>query len=275
MKKTIITTTLLCAASFGANAASIHTGLVNYWSFDGNGEDSASDYAEGASTIEDDMTAGGTAGAASLAAGGLFGGAVDFERTVGVDGRFAAAESVDVNFNAENLTISLWVNFDDNGTRWQGILGKGEGADYRLSAYNRTDNAGYAGGTGDIDSGANVRDGSWHHIVATTTEGGDTQLFVDGVLGGTNTAGASIVDDGNLNSGEFWIGNNPDNTTTDRMWDGLIDDVAQYNRVLSATEVDEIYQAGLLGTSLGAIPEPSSSLLLGLGGIAIVLRRRK
>ena len=49
----------------------------------------------------------------------------------------------------------------------------------------------------------------------------------------------------------------------DRFFNGLIDDVAVYNRALSAQEIYQIY----------SIPEPATLLLLGLGGLALRKRR--
>ena len=59
-------------------------------------------------------------------------------------------------------------------------------------------------------------------------------------------------------------------------FDGAIDDVALWNRVLSADEVEAIFDAGIQGNDLyaaGAIPEPAG---LGLIGLALLgLRKRR
>ena len=47
------------------------------------------------------------------------------------------------------------------------------------------------------------------------------------------------------------------------------------DRVLDLGDVQEIYNAGQAGTSLGAIPEPGLSILAGLAGLALIFRRRK
>lgn len=281
MKTKYILASLLFA-SVGAHAATIHTGLLNYWALDGNGEDSASDFVEGTSTIEDDVTVGGTAGAATiLGSGGLFGGAVDFERGTATDGRLETANvaNADIDFGSESFTTSMWVQFDDNSSgNWQALLVRGEGSNYRLATHrNNTaqmtsnNSAAAAIGAGDIHSGVNIRSGNWHHIVATATPGSTVSLYVDGVL--TGTQASSGITNTNDNGEGLWIGNN--NNAPSRMWDGLIDDVAQWDRALTATEVTEIYDAGIAGVSLGQIPEPTSGLLVGLGSLMVALRRRR
>jgi len=52
-------------------------------------------------------------------------------------------------------------------------------------------------------------------------------------------------------------------------WDGLIDDVAVYNRALTSTEVTELY-------NFQVVPEPSTYALIGMGGLiwlALAVRR--
>jgi len=280
MNKTLLTT-LFAASTVISQGAAIHAGLLNYWSLDGNGADTAGAYAESTSTGADDVTAGGTAGAASIdGAGGLFGGSAVFDRTIGNDGRLAAANSADVNAAGESLTTSLWVQFDTEDAGWQALLGKGEGTNYRIAVENGGDgtnqySAGYAGGTGDVwdDNGTNIQDGNWHHIVAITNNGGGVELYVNGAL---EASGAGPANIGNVNptDGELFIGNNAG--ATNRMWDGRIDDVAQWERALTAQEVSLIYSSGLAGAPLeSVIPEPSTGLLGALAGLLLIARRRR
>lgn len=236
--------------------AQLSNGLLNYWPLDGSGQDTAGTYPRSTSTVADDLVPGGAAGSASItAADGLFGGSGLFQRSTGTDGRLAAAQSDDVNAAGESLSISVWVQFENDDTGWQAILGKGEGANYRVAVENGGGDpqhaAGYAGGTGDAwdNNGVNIQDGAWHHIVATTTNGGGTEVYVDGSLEATSVGPANIQDVSPGN--ELWIGNNAG--ASGRMWDGRIDDVAMWDRVLSAAEVSEIYNAGTGGTPLALL----------------------
>jgi hypothetical protein len=112
-------------------------------------------------------------------------------------------------------------------------------------------------GFGDILSGVgtiSLTDGSWHHVMAVrddTTD--DNIIYVDGVeqgrvnhnyVTGFGSATAS------LNIG--WL-----NTGTGFHFDGLIDEVALYDRALSLTEIQEHRDAGLLGNGIETLrPEP-------------------
>ncbi|CAM4298523.1 LamG domain-containing protein [Flavobacterium terrigena] len=72
-----------------------------------------------------------------------------------------------------------------------------------------------------------VATSNWQHIVVTSKSNG-VQLFVDGTL--ITSANNSSCPD--LNQGNLFIG---------KEYDGLIDDVIIYNRVLSQTEVNQLH----------------------------------
>ena len=109
----------------------------------------------------------------------------------------------------------------------------------------------------------------WHHVVATGSDSaGELKLYVDGVLVDTNS---SLTNDATMNGYQFAVGAArfvQDGGT--RPFDGLIDEFALYGTVLDATAVSTHYNAGIT-----AIPEPSSTALLGLGGLALIMRRRR
>jgi hypothetical protein len=71
------------------------------------------------------------------------------------------------------------------------------------------------------------------------------------------------------------LGGNPD--AGGRGWNGNLDDVAVWNRALNQAEVDSIWAGGTGASiaSLSAVPEPSSVVLLGLSGLALMFRKRR
>jgi hypothetical protein len=92
----------------------------------------------------------------------------------------------------------------------------------------------------------NVLDGNWHHL-AFTYDGPSSQLlcYIDGTLFRTNTVGAPLgpVDFGSLD--DFTIGG-PDQGTHDAntwmgFWDGAIDQFRLYGTVLSASDIQALY----------------------------------
>jgi hypothetical protein len=110
----------------------------------------------------------------------------------------------------------------------------------------------YAGGTTDIPTtvgaGPNVNNGTLHHLVAITENGVSSRLWVDGMLVATNaTPLPALSNDGNL---DLYIGENPG--ARNRYWDGLIDDVAIWNRPLLDSEIASLWNGGT-GASVGSL----------------------
>ncbi len=110
----------------------------------------------------------------------------------------------------------------------------------------------------------------WQHVAQVyTTEGSDTRLdvYVDGVLAITGTQATSSMNFSGLNFGDYRNG------TSDRDWDGMIDEVAIWDRAVTSTEVTELYNLGLNGQ---AIPEPATlGMVAAFGGAMLFLRRRR
>jgi hypothetical protein len=102
----------------------------------------------------------------------------------------------------------------------------------------------------EIASGTTVNDGNWHHVVieryADMT--GTIQLFLDGVSQGTATnAGCAGTITPNLvaiGSDLNWLESNYDPNAGGSYFAGSIDEVAVWNRVLSSTEVSQLYRRG-------------------------------
>src|SRR5262249_26379122 len=86
-----------------------------------------------------------------------------------------------------------------------------------------------------------VNDGQWHHMALTFQSAGTTIMYVDGQQQASGTAPT------------FSFGANDPlrfGTMTDGFWtplNGQLDEVQIFNRVLSATEVQSIYNAGSAG----------------------------
>ena len=150
--------------------------------------------------------------------------------------------------------------------------GTGAGQDLRLghdaSGYLRFEvSSGFA-----LYNGKTLDDGAWH-MAAVIISADDTTSTVDFYLDGDlltptssstraiNTLGASSL---GANFDQVVLGNgNP--TSSTQAWDGFIDEVRVYNTALTETELDSIY---------AAIPEPATFGLVGLMGLACLVRRR-
>ena len=253
--KEYLTILTLFLTAITVNATTVYDGLVNYWALDGNGDDTAGSLPGNANATNDNLVFSGTnANAIALQTfNGRFGGAADFERRAVTDGRLAtsSAPGTDANFDGESMSFSLWAQYENENSSWQALISNGEGSQYRAATRSNTDNAAIAfGGADSPNVAANIRTGNWHHVVGTFDDSTATAtLYLDGSLISSFTTGGSIGGTNNFN--QLFIGNNPD--ANNRQWDGRIDDVAQWSRVLTAAEVVEIYNAGNAGTSLGEI----------------------
>jgi len=76
---------------------------------------------------------------------------------------------------------------------------------------------------------ASVINGKWHHIAATRQDGARVALYVDGQADGDGNSGTGVV---SANPNVYFCG-----VPGGRYFEGLLDDVRLYDRVLSPSEV--------------------------------------
>jgi hypothetical protein len=119
-----------------------------------------------------------------------------------------------------------------------------------LLAFNSAGNLTYRLGGKGFNTGVpieRVRDGAWHHLVATKT-GTSAALHVDGVVIHSGTGAGSAVA-----VGPWHVMRNGTNAVFS---EGEADEVALYTRALSAAEVRSHYD---LARSLAGAPQPSEA----------------
>ncbi len=233
----------LAALAPGSPArADLVTGLAAYWDFNGNLEDTAGAYDFAASDTDDHATFSDESLAGFGA--GVFGEA--YEGTGGGDSYAIVPVSEDISGLATgHISIAFWFQAVGPTSTWQAAVAYGEGSAWRVA--RRGDNSplqlSYAGGVADIYStttfgtpGAPVAE--WHHLVAVTESGVATRLYIDGVLEATGGA-PTLTDNG---SASVWIGGNPQ--AGGRSWNGRLDDLAIWNRPLSAADIARLYTEG-------------------------------
>lgn len=229
-------------------------GLTAYYNFDGNLLDQAHALSGTSSTVADDLAYAsghpGTFGEGLFGDGGYLG--------LGVGGGHAETpSSVDNNGSGDAITVSWWGKTPGFTTSWQAGVAKGEGNNWRFHRNSGDDTIAWQGGGGDIQNTAiNINDGEWHHYVGTKDPGTGRVLYIDGVEVATGPAGTPLAVDDSL---PMMVGENPG--ANNREWIGDIDDVAIWNRPLTAEEVAGITAAGLAGQSLGDLIAPPASRL--------------
>lgn len=279
MNKKLMIGVASALAISGAQGALVD-GLVNYWPLDNNLNDVAHGVAGSASTVADTGTFAGANGTGGISfAAGLFGGATAQDGAnlaAQNNGYVAITSSDDTRFGGESLTTSLWLQVGTFDTGWQSAISHGEGSNYRIARRANTTEVGYAGGVNEGPSNLVDVTSGWHHVVSITEHNVGTRLWIDGVLtlSTVNNVATAIVD----NALDLNIGANPATGAQNREWSGNIDDVAQWNRVLTDQEITSLYGGGVgTASSLGsliAVPEPSSAALLALASLGLVRRKR-
>lgn len=101
----------------------------------------------------------------------------------------------------------------------------------------------------------------WVHYAGVYTPGTSLEIYLNGDPVGINTTDIPASQFSN-NGRDVLIGNRPD--SSDCGWYGSLDEVRIYSDALSETEIEAVM----------AIPEPATMLMLGLGGLALMRRKR-
>jgi hypothetical protein len=231
------TGTLSCdtgCTSFNTNACTYQiptNGLVGYWKFD-----------EGSGTTATDSSGNNNTGTllnGPIWTTGKVGSALSF------DGMDDYVNCGNVNFAGGDYSIEGW--FKTTGTsdhdilaatdpasnNSHGILIEIDSANHKLRFLHRSP-SGTSGGQ-ELYSLNVVNDGEWHHFVAIKSSS-TMYLYLDGVLQQSTTPS------GTLPALDIVLGR-LGKTLNQRYFNGLIDEVAIYNRALSTSEISVIYNA--------------------------------
>ena len=118
-------------------------------------------------------------------------------------------------------------------------------------------------------------DGQWHHVAGQFKPEGDygagwematSNIYVDGVLWNSSQRWGN----GDLNVLDVIIGCEANTLTQNPAWRnfyGYVDDLRVYDEFLTGAQIYDCYVEGL-------IPEPATIALLGLGGLAMLRKKR-
>ena len=177
--------------------------------------------------------------------GGKIGKALSFD---GVDDYVNVPASDSLPDSSKSSTAGAWFKTSETGTH-QPIIARDNGgeagtdgwmirvrSDNKLAAHIlNTAASEYASVNG---VGSVVTDGIWHHMALVWDNEAAMIMYLDGVEIGRDTAfaGTKAGTDPNL-----WIGKGTDNNW---FFNGLIDDVRIYNKVLTADEIESLTDPG-------------------------------
>jgi hypothetical protein len=226
------------------SGSTLQSGLVGMWSF--NGSDTNSTTAFDRSSSGND----GTFVNGSSKASGKVGQGVRF---AGSSSQYVSVVNGGGLNNLQTGSISFWVKWSgiqdedsDPGARYGAVLGRQSNgaftnqiifldsanpatAHIKFAAY--TNNANITGSTV-------VGDGTWRHVVVTY-QSGSLLIYVDGVQDGSDSSTGTIANDAAipLTIGG-WIGDGGSYSSS------VMDEVRIYNRILTPSEVKQLYLIG-------------------------------
>jgi hypothetical protein len=147
--------------------------------------------------------------------------------------------------NLAAFTLEYWVkpsNRLENGWSRVGIVGQNDAVEYGFINTNTIQI--WTPGGGALDSNYSFADDEWHHV-ATVANGSAILNYFDGQLVGSGGGAAA----GGYGSSEFNvnIGGGGVYDATGNHFDGALDEVAIFNKAISADRVLEHYLAGSQG----------------------------
>jgi len=225
------------------------SGMISYWMLD----DASGTNAEDSFDSDNGTLINGPAWITGMVNGGLsFDGTNDYVITTSNDLKTADDFTISLWFKADNTSYAhhlVWQG-KNTGDGW-GISGSGSEPEMHISlgdSSNHGDKLSFFLG----DSASNSNNflyydtsfsdkSNWHHVAAVVSNIGSNpklDFYLDGVLLGTdNTANLNNVNRSNWNT-NLTLGKPG---TSARYFDGSMDEVAIFNRDLSASEVKELY----------------------------------
>lgn len=204
-------------------------GLVGYWNFD-----------ESSGTAVYDTSGNGNTGTASGTT--IVAGKVGMARSFGASDYVSVPNNINLN-HAGSYTITAWVYFNTL-ISYQAVVIKSDWPTGPVQLQLQTNNGGcgsnslysYAGGgTGNpVCSAGNVLStGTWTHIAVVQKYVGTNENVTFYVNGSPASGGIMSGQTGNASSSLSFGGNGSES----------LDDIRVYNRALSATEIQQLYNA--------------------------------
>ncbi len=221
--------------------AQFERGLIAYWNFDKDLSDIAENLSP--SSLANDQGRIVDATTTKLIIGGMFGKCLSSR---GKTGGVKIKPSLDTLRHEDNtVSISLWFKGLNNQNQWATLISHGEGQQYRINFKRNTP---FIGSSFGVSTNVMwyekqpVLDNRWHHIVCVAENKVGTKMYLDGKL--VVSSSPPSINKHGAYSGLNQLSIGDAEEAKDRAWNGLIDDVALWNRPLTSAEIKTIYNSG-------------------------------
>ncbi len=237
------------AATVTVQAVGLATGLVGYWKFDETTGISAAD----SSPHHNNGDLGNYLSETDQWVAGQIGGALSF----GGENSMQYVRVTDYPKPTNTVTASLWV-YANSRTRWASFVknwGSTKAGQFHFGLYDTGGQENIYvkqadGKTPNVSEAIQFPLGSWQHV-ATVCDGSKVRLYRNGVEVASTTYDGTLVPPTAAALG-IGVKLNDEGTDADYsgapgFWDGMMDDVALWNRGLGPDEITGIYLAGLAG----------------------------
>ncbi len=145
----------------------------------------------------------------------------------------------------DSMTVMAWVKPSSVGIDRQ-IMSDGNGGGMTQWELKTSTSSGkidfrkWQGGAVGVTSADSLAAGTWTHV-ASSYDGTSWRIYWDGTLNNTNTATGPVETNRRLMIGAVDVSG-----SSLQYWSGAIDDVRLYDCVLSNSQINEIYNAGLM-----------------------------
>ncbi|MBI1923309.1 T9SS type A sorting domain-containing protein [Candidatus Poribacteria bacterium] len=186
-------------------------------------------------------------------------GTVARNRTLLFDAPLTGVVSVNPgqNFPSTAITAAFWMKTPP-GTTQQGTPISYAASSTVTNAFtllNYTNFQFFVAGQGSVSTGVSANDGNWHHIAVTwKSSNGQFEIYKDSVLAGNGTVASGLSIGG---GGVLVFGQEQDTLgggfQLNEAFLGSLDDIAIWNRVLSASEIQATMKDGIFGDELGLV----------------------
>jgi len=174
---------------------------------------------------------------------GKFGKGLKFN---GKGGNVVEVPSVAKLAGMKAITIAVWIK--PNGIKGaDGMsvaskrIGHQNGDCYNLFTWTGQKMYARVNSKGQIVSNTILKDGEWYHVAFTFEGGGKIKLYLNGIEEASIAhPDKAVLDD---NESPLWIGEL--NAGRNFAWNGILDDVAIWNRALSEKDIQSVMNKGL------------------------------